>query len=306
MNDEILRVDHLSKTFDKVSALEEVSLTIEKGRIYGFIGKNGAGKTTLMRIITGLSYPSKGKISLFGESSLKGLLIGRTRIGCMIEHAALYPNLTAFQNLELYRKLKDIDDKSAINQLLNIVGLEDAGRKKFRDFSMGMKQRLGIASALMGNPDLLILDEPINGLDPLGIIEIRELLKKLNQEFGMTILISSHILSELYMLASDFIIIDEGKIVSTLTLQELDEQCKKRIHIKVENVKVAEAILKRLNIHNYTYSSNNRFDITDEAATLESIAKAFFDDGILLTELSCSTKSLESFFVELVEGEQNV
>lgn len=302
MSVEILRIENISKKYKDTFALEHVSLHIEKGKIYGFIGRNGAGKTTLMRIITGLANPSEGELSLFGEVGIKGLEKGRTRIGCMIEHAALYPHLTAYQILELFRILKKVKEPQVINQLLKTVGLEDAGKKRFKDFSMGMKQRLGIATALMGNPEFLILDEPINGLDPLGIVEIRELLKKINRELGMTILISSHILSELYMLATDFIIIEKGKIVSTLTMKELDEQCKKHIIIRTEDVKAAEGLLKGLGINKYTLKDQNRVDITDEKATLEGIARTFFKEGVLLTELSSSTKSLESFFVDLVEG----
>jgi len=302
MNECILKLSELNKIYNEVPALQDVSVSIEKGKIYGFIGQNGAGKTTLMRIITGLAYPSAGNIELFGTSSKKGLENGRKRIGCMIEHAALYPNLTAKENLVLQCKLKDISGKEEIESILKIVGLEETGKKKFKNFSMGMKQRLGIAAALIGDPEFLILDEPVNGLDPLGIIEIREMLKKLNRERNMTIIISSHILGELYMLATDYIIIDKGRIVSTLTTKELDERCKNQINIELEDIESGKLILSNgIKTDKFTQTGINRLNIFDENVTRDMIAKEFFDAGIMLTELSCTAKSLERFFVDLIE-----
>jgi len=302
MNDNILKIQGLNKIYNAIPALVDVSITIKKGKIYGFIGQNGAGKTTLMRIITGLAFPSDGNIELFGANSPKELENGRKRIGCMIEHAALFPNLTAKENLVLQCKLKGINDKEEISSILKIVGLEGTGKKKFKNFSMGMKQRLGIAAALIGNPEFLILDEPVNGLDPLGIIEIREMLKKLNREQNMTILISSHILSELYMLATDYIIIDKGRIISTLTTKELDEKCKSQINIEISDIAAAKLLLSKIiNTDKFTQTGINRLNIFDENISKDFIAKEFFDAGLMLTELSCTTKSLERFFVDLIE-----
>lgn len=306
MKDCVMRITNLTKKYNQTLALDDVSITLKKGKIYGFIGQNGAGKTTLIRIITGLSFPDKGQIEMFGENGQKGLEKARRSIGCMVEHTALYPNLSAQENLELQRKLKGISDKDVINRVLKIVGLEDTKKKKFKNFSMGMKQRLGIAAALIGDPEFLILDEPINGLDPVGIVEIREMLLKLNNEYNITILISSHILGELYTLATDYIIINKGKIVDTFTLEQLDEKCKNHIVIEPDNVEHAKTVLKnKLIIEDYIQTKDNRIKIFDENIDRKSLAKAFYKAGVILTELSCSGKSLESYFIDIIGGNHN-
>lgn len=298
--DTVLKLSNISKSYNHNLVLDDVSVTLERGGIYGYIGQNGAGKTTLIRLITGLSFPDSGSMEIFGQTGQKGLEMGRRRIGCMVEHAGLYSNLTALENLQLHCKLKDIPEQQ-ISSVLKIVGLEDTGKKKFKNFSMGMKQRLGIAAALIGNPELLILDEPVNGLDPLGIVEIREMLVKLNHEHKITILISSHLLSELYMLATDYIIIEKGRIVETLTLDQLNEQCKKHIVIETDDIQLAEIVLDNIHVKDYIKIGEGRIKILDQVPR-ETLARAFHEARLILTELSSSGKSLESFFIELIGG----
>jgi ABC-2 type transport system ATP-binding protein len=199
-------------------------MTIRKGDIYGLIGRNGAGKTTLMRIITSLTAADSGEIELFCENTDVGLLKARRKIGCVIETPALYPSLTAFQNLEYFRILRGIEDKNVVNETLKTVALEDTGKKKFRDFSLGMKQRLGLSLALLNDPDFIILDEPNNGLDPMGIIEMREMIISLCKERNKTIMVSSHMLSELSMTATRYGIINDGKLIKEMTNDELKTQ----------------------------------------------------------------------------------
>ena len=207
MSSVILEAHDLTKEYRHTVALDHIDLKIEKGKIYGFIGQNGAGKTTFLRLVTGLAFPTSGTLSLWGKTVEKELQEQRKRIGCMIETPALFPTMTAYQNMEIQRIQRGIPDKAVIQKTLDMVGLKDTGKKAVRNFSLGMRQRLGIAIALLNTPEFLILDEPINGLDPAGIVEIRNLLKSLNKEYGMTILVSSHILEELYQTASEFILI---------------------------------------------------------------------------------------------------
>ena len=205
MDSIILEAKGITKKYRQTLALDNVELKLQKGKIYGFIGQNGAGKTTFLRMVTGLAFPTSGELSLWGKTGEKGLQEQRKRIGCIIEGPALYPSMTAYQNLEVQRLQRGIPDKGIIDKTLKMVGLADTGRKKVRNFSLGMKQRLGIAIALLNTPEFLILDEPINGLDPQGIVDVRNLIKSLNKEYGMTIIISSHILEELYNTTTDFI-----------------------------------------------------------------------------------------------------
>ncbi|HWL12988.1 MAG TPA: ATP-binding cassette domain-containing protein, partial [Ureibacillus sp.] len=252
MNEYILKTNQLSKKYQDKMALNKVDLSIKKGSIYGFIGQNGAGKSTLIRLITGLAFPTDGSFELFGETNEREINEARKRIGTIIEGPALYPNMTAVQNLEAHRLLKGIPGKECVGKTLALVGLQNTGKKKAKNFSLGMKQRLGLAIALLGDPEFLILDEPINGLDPMGVVEIRELLKKLNQEYGITILISSHILSELHLLATHYGIIHHGELLEQLTAQELNEKGQHYLHIKVDNSdKCASVIESKLATNNF-------------------------------------------------------
>jgi ABC-2 type transport system ATP-binding protein len=306
MNDTVIKVVNLNKKYETVLALNDVSLNIEYGRIYGFIGQNGAGKTTLMRIITGLAFPSSGRIELFEAVDRNGLEKARSRMGCMIEHSGMFPNLTAKENLELQRILKGVKDLKSVDKVLSIAGIAETGKKKFKDFSMGMKQRLGIAAALLGDPELLILDEPLNGLDPMGVVEVREMIIRLNKEHNLTILISSHVLSALYMVASDFIIIHEGRIVDSITQAELASKCKKHVVIEVNRLNEAkEVLLNQFAEVNFKIMGDSKIILHDYSKERELLAKAFFDANILVTELSYVDDTLEDYFMSSIGGSKN-
>lgn len=227
----LIKTNELSKKYKKFEALKSVTLTLETGKIYGLIGRNGAGKTTLMRLLLGVSIPTSGKIELPNKNSnecypagRKELEAFRTKVGSLVEFPSVYGAMTAKENMITYSKVCGIKGEEKANILLEKVGLGDTGKKRVKDFSLGMRQRLGLALALLNSPKLLVLDEPMNGLDPLGIVEIRELLKKLNQEEGITILISSHILSELYQLATDYIFLETGQIIEEIKHEELEQK----------------------------------------------------------------------------------
>ena len=218
----LLEARSINMRYGNNHVLTDINLSLKQGRIYGFIGENGAGKTTLLRIITGLTLPTSGEIVLFGKSATKDLEAMRRRIGSIIEAPALYLEYSAETNLKLQGVLVGNSDKGDIERVLRLVNLWGSKAKKVKNFSMGMKQRLGIALSLIGNPQILILDEPVNGLDPKGIADLRQLLQKLNEEHNITIMLSSHILNEMYLLANDYIIIHNGQIVETLTRESLD------------------------------------------------------------------------------------
>ena len=226
MSNMVLEIRDLSKQYKSQQALSHVNLSLRQGKIYGLIGKNGAGKTTLMRMVAGLGFPTQGRILLFGTEKRSELETAGKHIGSLIESPGLVAGMSASENMHLQCLMKGVQNYDIENELLELVGLKDTGKKKVKNFSLGMRQRLGIATTLIGDPDLLMLDEPINGLDPAGVIEIRNLIKKLSANENKTILISSHNLSELYQVATDFIIIHEGEIRETLSHEELDEHCK--------------------------------------------------------------------------------
>lgn len=247
-----LQTDALRKDYKNFKALNGLSMNIPKGSIYGFVGKNGAGKTTLIRLICGLQEPTSGGYTLYGRKSTdKEIVKARRRIGAVVETPSLYLDMTADENMKYQYKLIGNPDYSTIPELLKLVGLENTGKKKAGNFSLGMKQRLGIAIALSGNPDFLILDEPINGLDPQGIVEIRELILKLNSEMGITVLMSSHILGELSKLATHYGFIDRGSIVSEISSEDLESRCRKRIRVKVDNIK---SLIRYLDGKGFEYS----------------------------------------------------
>src|SRR5690625_1069979 len=226
----ILQTRGLTKRYKHTKGVDDVSMTIERGNIYGFIGLNGAGKSTFIRLLAGLTHSTAGDLQLFGQTDHHGLLKARQRIGVLIEQPALYPHLSARENLEIVRLQRGIPGKNCISLTLKQVGLAEIGRKKVKNFSLGMKQRLGIAIALLNDPEFLLLDEPINGLDPLGVIEIRQLLKDLNEQYGVTILISSHILSEVHQLATHYGIIHHGRLINELSAKELEDRKSTRLN----------------------------------------------------------------------------
>lgn len=299
----VLQTDALRKDYKNFKALNGLSMNIPKGSIYGLVGKNGSGKTTLIRLICGLQEPTSGSYVLYGRKNTQGQIEkSRRRIGAVVETPSLYLDMTASENMKYQYKLIGNPDYSTITEILKLVGLENTGKKKAGNFSLGMKQRLGIAIALSGNPDFLILDEPINGLDPQGIVEIRELILKLNKEMGITVLISSHILDELSKLATHYGFIDSGSLVCEISAAELESRCRKRIKVKVDNIK---SLIRYLDGKGFEYSV-----ISESEAYIYASPEvtAFVTDlsgaGCKVFALSESDESLESYFINLVGGEK--
>lgn len=301
----VLKTEHISKTYHGVHALHDVSITLNAGKIYGLIGQNGAGKTTLMRLITGLSFPDAGCVELFGHTGEKALQNERKRLGSMIEYPSIIPSMTAKENLRFHRLMRGIPNVETENELLELIGLAETGGKKAKNFSLGMKQRLGIAIALLGNPELLILDEPVNGLDPLGIVEIRNLIKKLCEEQQMTILISSHNLPELYQMATDYIIIHKGKIRQSITLSELDERCQRYLLIRCDNPEKLTSVLEmNLGTHHYQVMPDKSVKLFDHLEEKDRVAKTLYENGLVVTNLSNEGDTLEDYFISLIGGDE--
>lgn len=305
MKDVVLKTNQLSKQYKQQLALNKVNLTIEKGSIYGFIGQNGAGKSTLIRVVTGLAFPTAGTIELFGKSIERDLIQARKRIGTIIEGPALYPQMTAAENLEAHRLLKGIPGKECIEKTLSLVGLQDTGKKKAKNFSLGMKQRLGLGIALLGDPEFLILDEPINGLDPMGVVEIRELLKKLNQEYDITILISSHILSELHLLATHYGIIHKGELLEQLTVEELNNKCQQYLHIKVDNAERAAVLLeKKLATTKFEVLPDGTIRLFDYLDVPGKVSTSLVNEGLVIEQFMPMGEDLETYFMNRIGGVQ--
>mgnify|MGYP000628146244 FL=1 len=301
MKDIILRTNNLTKKYKDFTALNNANITINKGDIYGLIGRNGAGKTTLMKVITTLTNKTNGEFYLFDKDD-SDLTETKRRIGCLIENPAFFENLTAYQNLKYYAIQKGIVDYSQIDKVLDLVKLSDSKNKKFKTFSLGMKQRLGIAFAMLDNPDFVILDEPINGLDPIGISELRETLKKLNEESNITMLISSHILSELYLLANRFCFIEKGKVIKELSKEELDVECSRAIVIKTNNVKETCLILeKELNTKNYKVIDKHEVRLYDYLDNSGKVNKELAKNDIDVISIYESGISLEDYFKSIVK-----
>jgi len=301
----ILKTQNLTKRYNGKAAVDSVSLTVEKGDIFGLIGQNGAGKTTFMRLVASLSRQDSGTIELFGETEPARLTAARSRMGSVIEAPALYENLTAEQNLEYYRRQRGIAEKSRIQEVLQTVGLTDTGQKKFKNFSLGMKQRLGLAVAILSHPDFLILDEPTNGLDPTGIIEMRDLVKRLSQE-GITVLISSHILSELAQVATKYAIIHHGRLLKCLTHEELQEECKQALAITVDDVPKAAVILETaLNISNYKQVSESELRVYQQIEDPAEVTFRLSQEGIRVASINTVGDSLEDYYTKIIGGNTN-
>lgn len=302
----VLRTNNLSKSFKSFQALRDVSLALEPGRIYGLIGRNGAGKTTLMRIIAGLSFSTAGELELFGRSKPNEYKSQLKRIGTLIEYPGMNGALSAKENLKIHRFMRGIPNDEFDMELLEMVGLGDTGKKQVKDFSLGMKQRLGIAIALLSNPELLVLDEPVNGLDPVGVVEIRNLIKNICEEKGVTVLISSHNLPELYQTATDYILIDKGEIKETLTMEQLDEHCRHHIHINCDTPeKLVEVLEQKVGTNSYKVlpdKSVRLYDYVDEA---KRIAQTLIDNGIVATTFHTTGETLENYFLSVIGGAEN-
>lgn len=303
---EVIKTNNLVKKYGQNLILDNVTITVNQGEIYGLVGDNGAGKTTLFRILSGQSYHSDGSYELLGLSGEKEIIKARKRIGAMIENPSFYPNMTIEQNLEYYRIQRGIPGKKNIHKVLKEVGLFEAKKKKFSNISLGMKQRLALALALLGEPELLILDEPINGLDPSGIIEIRDLLIKLNREKNITIIISSHILSELYNVATCYGFLSKGKLVEELSLEELNERCKSYLEINVTNPKKLSVLLEeRLGYKNYKIMPDGVIHLFEKNPVNEEISKLAVDNNIGLKGINEKSANLENYYLSLIGGVKN-
>jgi len=302
----VVQTNNLTKRYGNFFALRDVSITLEPAKIYGLIGQNGAGKTTLMRLLAGHSFSTAGSIALFGHSGERALQVERKRLGCMIENPGFVPYMTARENLKYFRIMRGVPNQEIEVELLDLVGLADAGNKKAKNFSLGMKQRLGIAIALLGNPELLILDEPINGLDPLGVVEIRNLLKKLCEEHQITILISSHNLPELYQTVTNYIIIHKGELKQTLTLDQLDENCKHHILISCDQPEKLASILElELNTTNFKVMPDKTVKLYDYLNQKDLVAKVIYENGIIVSKFAIEGDTLENYFISIIGGDQD-
>ena len=302
----VIRTHKLCKKYGEDFALSNINITVNQGDIYGLVGNNGAGKTTLLRILTGQGVASSGEFELFEKTSKEELNNARSRTGTIIESPSFYEKLTVEQNMEYYRIQRGIPGKDKIDKVLKEVNLSDAKKKKFKDLSLGMKQRLGLALAMMTEPELLLLDEPINGLDPSGIIEIRNLLLKLNEEKNITILISSHILSELSNVATCYGFLNKGHLVEELSAKELEEKCKTYLEIKVSNPKKMSALLEEeLGYKNYKVLPEDRIQIFERIDKLEKISNLAVSNGIGLLAMEEKSLNLENYYMSLIGGVQH-
>lgn len=297
----ILQTNSLTKQYRNFKALDRLSMNVPKGSIYGFVGKNGAGKTTLIRLICGLQEPESGEFTLYGaKNNDASIYKARRRMGAVVETPSVYLNMTAEENLRQQYKILGMPSYDGIPELLRLVGLEQTNKKKVKNFSLGMKQRLGIAVALCGDPDFLVLDEPVNGLDPEGIIEMRELILKLNRERQITFLISSHILDELARIATCYGFIDHGQIVKEISAQELDSACRKCMRLTITDSKALARVLDRLNIE-YSMVSENECDVFGDI-NITTMVLALAKENCEVVTLHEHDESLESYYISLVGG----
>lgn len=302
MREVVLKANGLTKKYGKQVALDSANMEVHRGDIYGLIGRNGAGKTTMMKIICGLTNPTSGEFEIFGKSGTE-VEKERSRIGCLIENPAFFGYMTAYQNLRYYCYQKGIVNLKQIDEVLELVGLTEARNKKFKAFSLGMKQRLGIAFALLDNPELVILDEPINGLDPIGISELREVFVRLAKEKGVTIVISSHILSELYATADHFLFVEKGHVLKDYTKEQLDTECSKCLVLKTNNTKKAATVLEMvLDVNDYKVINDEEIRIYKLDIDIPMVSKRLIENDVSVLGLFEAGVSLEEFFKQLVEA----
>lgn len=300
----IFTTNALKKTYKHFDALNHLHMHVPKGAIYGFVGKNGAGKTTLIRVLCGLQKPTEGSYSLYGVANNNAKIHDvRKRIGAVVETPSIYLDMSAKDNLKVQYRILGLPSDDGINDLLSLVGLENTGNKKAKNFSLGMRQRLGIAIALAGNPDFLVLDEPVNGLDPEGIIEIRELILKLNKEHQITILISSHILDELSKLATHYGFIDQGALVKEISAEELEEACRKCVRIQVSDMACLSRVLDDMHM-DYKILSQTEADIYGKINVTEITLK-LSQEGCIVNMMSEHDESLENYYINLVGGDRH-
>lgn len=297
----VLQTTALKKSYGQYRALNGLTMNVPKGAIYGFVGKNGAGKTTLIRLICGLQEQTAGEYSIYGISGRsKEIVKARRRMGAVVETPSIYLNMTAEENLKEQYCVLGLPAFAGIGNILELVGLQHTGRKRAKHFSLGMRQRLGIAVALAGSPDFLVLDEPVNGLDPQGIIDIRELILKLNRERNITVLISSHILDELSKLATHYGFIDGGRMVKELSARELEAACRKCLRVEVTDTRPLARVLDGMEVE-YKILSDGQADVYAQV-NISQLSRALDAEGCELLSAQERDESLESYFVNLVGG----
>lgn len=298
-----MRTRSVTKRYGAFAAVEGLSLEVEQGDIFALVGQNGAGKTTLLKLVCGLTPPTSGSVELFGGSSPGELERARRRTGSIIETPGFFPYLSARQNLNYYRIQRGIRGESCVEKALRFVGLEDTGKKKFKSFSLGMKQRLGLALAIQDAPELLVLDEPINGLDPMGIREFREILLRLNRERGTTILISSHILGELSRIATKYGFIRNGRLIECDSAAALEQKCRVSLRFEVDDAQKAANVLRdRLSLGPVQILGGRTLQLSGDVDRPELAVKALVESGVMVSQAFRSGKSLESYFVDLIGG----
>ena len=299
----VIELKNISKKYGKATVVDNFSLNVEKGHICGLIGPNGAGKTTIMKMMAGLASPTSGEIGFFGKND--NLDLSRKRMAFMLEAPIIDKSMNARQNMEYVRYVKGVADKKKIDEMLDFVGLHDVGKKAAGKFSLGMTQRLGIAMALLTEPEIMVLDEPVNGLDPEGIVEIRELLLKLNREDHITIIISSHILSELSLLCTDYIFINKGEILQTVSAPELKKICKEYYRIDTDNNNLAAAVLQnKLELSQFDVDKDGTIKLYEGLENIRDISKTLFENGVIPTTLAMNEANLEQYYMNMV-GEEN-
>ena len=297
----ILTTDKLTKIYGQKRAADDISLHIKKGDVYGLIGRNGAGKTTILKMICGLSNPTSGTVTFNGKTG-SDLSREMNKIGSLIETPGLFPKMSAYQNIKLKCILCGKDDDAYIKSLLKQVGLENVGKKPTQSFSLGMKQRLGIALALVGDPEFIVLDEPINGLDPQGIAEMREIIHKLSKERGMTVIVSSHILDELAKVADAFGIINDGKLIDEFTSEQLEEKCGTYLVLKTGDVKKTQAVLADKGIGSYEVLENGKIKIMQAVEDTSKLVAALVEAGVPVYELALTQTTLEQYYLTRTGG----
>ena len=297
----VMELDGLTKSFRKRKAVDNFTLKMEKGHIYGLIGPNGAGKTTIMKMMAGLTEPDSGTMKYFGSEDVDSK---RKRMSFIIEEPYMEYNMTAQENMRYLMYLRGVADEKRVDELLEYVGLKDTGRKAAGKFSMGMRQRLGLAMSLISKPEIMVLDEPINGLDPEGILDIRNMLAELVRNEKMTILISSHILKELSALCTDYAIVREGCLIEELSAEELERKTRSYVVLRTNDIGKTTAVLEeKLNIHEYKVTYENEIMIYERLGEIEKISKTITDNNLVITRLNPEGESLEEYYIGRVGGE---
>ena len=300
MNNTVIKLRDISKKRGQTEILNHLNMTVYQKDIYGFIRQNGAGKSTTMKIIMSLIKETQGQLELFDTLDNQ---INRSRIGAIIENPAFYPYMTAYENLKYYIQYKGIVEINSIEKVLKMVDLENARKKKYKNYSLGMKQRLGLALALINHPDLLILDEPLNGLDPQGIVELREILSHLNKKYGITMLIPSHILDELEIIATRYGFIHQGQMIEEITAEKLQEKLKKYISLDVENIGLASITLEqKLHTENFKVMDDHTIYLYDFVNESSQVATTLIQEGVILNKMNISNVSLENYYLSLIKG----